>query len=270
MNIFAQYERTTSGGSVVNSGDVIFDGTLNFSGNISLNTSTGEITIGDTGTYFVYWWVATQSTAGSNFAGFSIANPTIAYGYGYSASTYGQVSGFSVIKVSSTPFVFTLKNSSYETLYYSTDTNNTAAIQIVQDEIIPNAVLYAGQDANVSFTLVVNDAIPVGNDYFYIGLDIERPDNTTINLDPGVYLIDFTIVGSATSSATIQFTLDGTNIYKEFYILEGINSYSTVVEVTDNAKDLQLIVISGTITLAVDTSDQLNTNFTVTKLISPQ
>ena len=72
-NIAMQLERT-AGGNVAVASNVIFDSILYSSGNIIYNTLTGVITFNVPGRYVINWWVATQSSASTTGASFSLSS----------------------------------------------------------------------------------------------------------------------------------------------------------------------------------------------------
>jgi len=72
-NIALQIERI-SAGSVVVSGNIVFESTVYTAGNISYNSLTGVITFAESGRYVINWWVAIQASQSTNGTVFALVS----------------------------------------------------------------------------------------------------------------------------------------------------------------------------------------------------
>ncbi len=115
----------SSGGTVANNANVLFDTTINApSANITYNAGTGTFFINQPGNYYISWWVNTDGAE---------AEPTVSFGIrvisGGSQTILSsspspmvtlQLNGNALLTVTTTPLVFNLFNNSGATVSYGT------------------------------------------------------------------------------------------------------------------------------------------------------
>lgn len=118
MSILLQVERLTAG-AVESNANVIFDSTLISNGTISYDSATGVITIQEAGSYEFDWWVATQSSASTAGAGFTLISSQGDAIIGNSPIKTGEVVGVGTIEVVTAPVTVSLRNDSSAAIYYS-------------------------------------------------------------------------------------------------------------------------------------------------------
>ncbi|MGL5752682.1 MAG: hypothetical protein ACRCXT_19245, partial [Paraclostridium sp.] len=129
MGIQVQREAT---GQVNKNSSVIFDKVLiDIADYISYNLGTGQITITKAGSYYIDWWVATDSTL-ANHTSFGVFTSDLRFIKGESPNTQEEVSGNALIKVVNTPYTFSLINSTNQTVYYSNKTIVKANLTIIE------------------------------------------------------------------------------------------------------------------------------------------
>lgn len=105
-----QVQLVTTSPVVSNLAPIIFDTLVYNSGTITYSMGTGEISINDTGIYYISWWVATASALTSQGVTFGVLindNRTIS---GSSPSRLGEVSGNAIIEVTTVPTIIKLIN----------------------------------------------------------------------------------------------------------------------------------------------------------------
>ncbi len=113
----------SSGGSVADSANVLFDVNLNsVSPNIAYAPATGVFTITEAGTYYISWWVITDGAEAETNVEFTIETST---GGAISAvspapTVTTQLSGNALITVTTVPTTFSLVNNSGATVTYGT------------------------------------------------------------------------------------------------------------------------------------------------------
>lgn len=130
MNTLLQVERLIAG-TVEPNANVIFDSTVISTGNVSYDNATGVITIQDAGKYEFDWWVATQSSASTIGAGFTLGSSQGDAIIGNSPTKTGEVVGVGVIEVTTAPVTVTLSNGSGATIYYSTIVPAKASLAVI-------------------------------------------------------------------------------------------------------------------------------------------
>ncbi len=185
MAVIAMQLDLYGGGSVNPLENVLFDTVTFVTGNIGYNPATGIITISQPGTYTFQWWVAPQSSPGSNGVTFSLA---------CTAVKTGQVNGFNVIEVDSVPFTVSLRNDSAGTVYYSSSVAVKASL-LVHAEV--STAAYGSKS-------VFSTPISLGDDPVEVPLDVpsdeyENVDMTVTNgigsQQAGVYRVDAYVAG---------------------------------------------------------------------------
>ncbi|SHJ31364.1 hypothetical protein SAMN02745170_02246, partial [Propionispora hippei DSM 15287] len=122
-----QLERNTSG-TVVAGANVVFEDVISSFGAIAYDTTTGIITINKAGRFFVNWWVATQSSLGTQGASFSIVTSQGDALPGDSPLKNGEVVGFALFQVEAAPVTVSLENTTSNTVIYSLTTPTTASL----------------------------------------------------------------------------------------------------------------------------------------------
>ncbi len=132
--IALQIERVP-GGTVANGQNVIFDSTVYTAGNISYNSLTGVITFQVPGRYIVNWWVATQSSASTNGAAFTLSSSQGDNLPACSSVKTGEVTGVGIVNVTAVPVTASLVNTSTSTFFYGTNIPLRATLVIVEDTV---------------------------------------------------------------------------------------------------------------------------------------
>jgi len=112
------------GGATVAAGAaVVFDDIiLDQSPNISYSTGTGIFTITAPGNYFVTWWIATDGSDGPTNVSFAVELNGAGGIIGSSPVVTGQVSGYALITVTTTPSTVTLINVTGAAVLYAATT----------------------------------------------------------------------------------------------------------------------------------------------------
>ncbi|MGL5749537.1 MAG: hypothetical protein ACRCXT_03335, partial [Paraclostridium sp.] len=117
QNIGLQIQQIASG-SINNGNSVLFDTVLlNIPTGINYIPGSGVITINKPGTYYIDWWVATNSTL-SNYIKFSIITSQGDNVGGNNPKQQGEVSGNALLKVTNPGYTISLINTSGFTVYY--------------------------------------------------------------------------------------------------------------------------------------------------------
>ena len=122
-------------GSIEVNQNVIFDTIVSTDGNIEYDASTGVITLKDAGKYKVDWWVATQSSASSIGAGFSIVTSQGDNIIGNSPIKTGEVVGIGLIQSDTEDVTVEIKNSSNATVFYSPNVSIKATLVIYEVDV---------------------------------------------------------------------------------------------------------------------------------------
>jgi len=108
-------------GGVINTDDnVLFETVLSNFGDVSYDSGTGVITIGQPGRYFINWWVATQSALGDNAVIFSIVTSQDEDIPGNTPLKTGEVAGFALIQADTAPVTLSLVNKTASPVAYTT------------------------------------------------------------------------------------------------------------------------------------------------------
>lgn len=112
---------------------VMFNSIVYSSGNISYNTTTGEITLLEEGRYLVNWWMATQASTSTNGIVFALSSSQGDLLEGNSPIRTGEVYGVGVIDVTIAPVTVSLTNASTATTYLSAQTPLQGSLVIAPD-----------------------------------------------------------------------------------------------------------------------------------------
>ena len=115
---------------------VVFDNVVYNSGNILYDLATGIITFTEAGRYVLNWWVSTQTATNPNFVVFALTSSQGDVLEGNSPVKTGEVVGFGIIDVVSSPVTLTLNYISDGTAVLSSLVRVKATLVIVQDDII--------------------------------------------------------------------------------------------------------------------------------------
>lgn len=129
MRTSLQAERLAAG-SIQAGANVIFDTPLFTEGTITYDSTTGEISINQIGTFVIQWLMSVQasvSTIGSVFGVHISGEGTV---IGNSPIKTGQTVGFAVVRVDTTPVVVTLVNESDAKVWYSAVTPIKSSIVV--------------------------------------------------------------------------------------------------------------------------------------------
>lgn len=125
---YLQLELLTSG-STTTENNVLFDTVVLADGNISYDSSTGIITINETGYFLIDWWVATQSSTSQEGAAFAVRTSQ-GDSIGASPIKTGEVVGVSVIYADTAPVTLSLANVSTATFFYPTAVPSKAGLTV--------------------------------------------------------------------------------------------------------------------------------------------
>ncbi len=128
-------------GGVINTDDnVLFETVLSNFGDVSYDSGTGVITIGQPGRYFINWWVATQTSLGPNAVIFSIITSQDDDIPGNTPLKTGEVAGFALIQVDTAPVTLSLVNKTASSVAYITLIAEKAHLVLGQlEEIVGGA-----------------------------------------------------------------------------------------------------------------------------------
>ncbi|MGL5752385.1 MAG: peptidase G2 autoproteolytic cleavage domain-containing protein [Paraclostridium sp.] len=155
-NIGLQIQRDI-GGSVASNGVVIFNKILiDIASFIDYNQNNGVITITKPGSYYIDWWVATDSTL-ANHTSFGILTSDLRFIKGESPNTQEEVSGNALVKVAYTPYTFSLINSTNQTVYYSNKTQVKANLTIIEVNDISTVTGVTGAKGDIGATGVTGN-----------------------------------------------------------------------------------------------------------------
>lgn len=150
-----QVQRTL-GSSVLDSGAVIFDKKIyDHNSRVDYNSSTGVFTVYETGRYFVAWWVAAQTSAGTYGNMFNVQVSNGVSIQGASAFKTGLVSGSAYLTVTTAPATFTLSNKTNGSVTY-------AKYVTVKANLVVNQCC-SFVDGDVGAKGVTGDIGPIGN-----------------------------------------------------------------------------------------------------------
>ncbi|MDD4715773.1 MAG: hypothetical protein PHT34_04380, partial [Oscillospiraceae bacterium] len=130
MNEALQVERLAAG-TVERNANVVFDSSTVLTGNIDYDSVTGVVTLNESGRYEFGWWVATQSSASTNGAGFVLVSSQGDSVIGNSPIKTGEVVGIAVIEVESAPVTVELQNNSTAAVFYSTTVPVKAGLAVI-------------------------------------------------------------------------------------------------------------------------------------------
>lgn len=197
-----QIERQLDG-MVGSAQNVIFNSTVFTAGNIIYNDATGIVTFMEAGLYTVNWWIATQSSAGQG-AVFSLISSQGESIRGASPIKTGEVTGFGIIEVLSTPVTVSLVNSGSADFYYSSIVPVKAALLIVEEDSTVQPSYVQLFDRNYTNELTSLGALNLSNDginpvYSTAGYSLTTTTvkNDTLNLPgPGLYHIELSLRAS--------------------------------------------------------------------------
>jgi hypothetical protein len=129
------YVSRIASGSIVSSGNVVFDTVLYNTGGISYNLINGTVTFNETGIFHINWWMAVQTTVnagGSVFALVSSKNDII---YGDTPLKTSSFSGLGVINVTTPPVTLSLKNMGTGYAYLASTLPVKSMMSIVKESI---------------------------------------------------------------------------------------------------------------------------------------
>ncbi len=129
-HISLQLERL-SPGCVPPGGKVIFEAAVFSSGDIAYDNQTGVITISQPGRYLFDWWVAT-GCSWADEAIFALSGGTGTPVIGNSPQRIGQVSGFAVFAVDTTPASISLINCARAAVAYARDVPVKAGLLVTR------------------------------------------------------------------------------------------------------------------------------------------
>lgn len=132
MSNLAFQAETLMAGSVSSNGTVIFDNILLSEGNITYDSSTGIVTINETGLYKIDWWVAIQSSPSVTGAQFSLVSSQGDNVIGNSPLKTDEVVGIAVINAESVPLEIQIKNNT-AVVYLASNLPVKASITIVKE-----------------------------------------------------------------------------------------------------------------------------------------
>jgi|GEM_PF-2739990 len=278
MSTFIQLERTITGGSVAQNAPVLFDNIVIDSG-ADIAYNNGTVTFAVTGTFFVNWFVAQQtslSTKGSNFAIRCSDGQLIAAGGHHKVS---PVSGFGLLTVYTIGETIELWNTSDASAAFSEVTDVTAGLSVFLLESSAQGVTgptgadgVPGQDGAIgptgpqgiqgatgpsdlsgvhvqtTSTVLVQANEPIIFDTVILIEDPTRIDYSAGNfyiIQPGTYYISWQVpVDGTDTSPSVSFSLsvDGI-IYSESYlpIVVGTVTGSALVKTTGNSTLLRLV-----------------------------
>ena len=112
---------------------MLFDTVVNDqSPNISYNAGTGEFTISAAGNYKISWWVATNGAGAATLVTFGIVLDAGAPVSGTSPLLTGQVIGYALVTVTTTPGVLSLVNETGDVVFFA---NTPLQADIVIEEV---------------------------------------------------------------------------------------------------------------------------------------
>ncbi|WP_243577947.1 hypothetical protein [Clostridium minihomine] len=97
----------------------------------SLNTSTGEITVTQPGTYLVNWWVSAEGSTVAPTITLSLNVDGVSQSVSDSPILYGQMFGSNFLTVTTAPAVITLTNTTGNDVFLTVSTSVGANITII-------------------------------------------------------------------------------------------------------------------------------------------
>jgi len=128
------YVSRTASGSITSANNMLFDTTIYNTGGISYNSTSGVITINESGVFHINWWLALQnainSSSGAIFALISSTGDTL---YGDTPLKTSSFSGIGVINVETTPVTVSLKNMGTGNAYMSSTLPVKAMLSITKE-----------------------------------------------------------------------------------------------------------------------------------------
>ena len=131
LGLQAQYQNASA--AVIANGALIPFNTVinNQSAALTLNAATGEITIAESGNYYVSWWISVDGSTVATFITFSLELDGVPLSSAAIPILSGQLTGSDLISVTTTPAVLTLVNTTGNDIFTG-DTNIQANIAILQ------------------------------------------------------------------------------------------------------------------------------------------
>lgn len=244
--------------------NVIFDTITTQNGDISYDTSTGNITFNEVGTYKINWWVATQASMSNTGPIFSFVTSNN-QSYGNSPIKADQVNGVCLLEVSSTPVTASIVNDTSQTYYYSQAVPVKACIVITKltenegSSVIPYSLSNAsisvfGAEENIQFC-----NFTFGSDnyqqYNATGLpqtisDFPEILSFSMPLDGNITNISASFTGSGemgVEDVSVQLALYEAAVNEDTFNL--INSSLTILEPSLNTNSSLNFTVTGTQTL---------------------
>jgi hypothetical protein len=91
----------------------------NQSAEMSLNASTGEITVTETGNYYISWWITVDGSTANPFITFSLEVDSNVHSNTSTPLLTSQLSGSELVTISTAPAVITLVNVTGNTIFLS-------------------------------------------------------------------------------------------------------------------------------------------------------
>jgi hypothetical protein len=108
-----------SSAAIASNAPVVFSDIKYMVGNVSYNTTTGELTLSAVGRYVVDWWLAVQSSPSTIGAAFALESSQGDLIEGNSPIKTDEVYGIGIIDVETAPVTMVLKNISTGPIYLS-------------------------------------------------------------------------------------------------------------------------------------------------------
>lgn len=249
-DIALQIERG-SAGSVAQTGNVIFESTVFYAGNVGYDPGTGVITLNDPGRYVIHWWVATQSSISTNGVVFSLVPSQGDILQGDSPIKTGQVGGVGIIEVTAAPVTVFLRNDSLGDVYYSVTVPVKASLVVISAPAVNAFGALLSDEGSIALTdTPVVVPMDVQSNIFE-GIDYSTPNAITIT-EPGAYRIDILASGIAVVEAGISLALaiNGSAIAEMTQGLDFISVNATTFSMTNylslNAGDVLTLQMSST------------------------